>query len=455
MQLIVDTTQQKLARKDGQPFFWLGDTAWELVNKLTLQEIEHYLSLRAQQGFTVIQTVVLAEMNGLKSGNAYGRMPLKQNSEGMYDPMIPDVDEASHYWTHLDAIMALAEQFGLYIALLPTWGDKFNLAHGIGPVIFNEHNAFDYGQWLGERYKHRDNLVWVLGGDRKLETYAHFSVVRRMAQGLRAGGSGRHLQTFHPAGEQSSSLQVHDEHWLDFNMIQSGHGKPPIPNHRRVLHDIQRMPSKPTLDAEPCYEDLPIAFNPENGYFDASDTRKAAYCAVLAGAFGHTYGHQSVWCMNTVPDTYSLYTWKEALQRPGAWQMRHVRTLMMHFSDSKRQNDTRLLIDNPRGANEMIATRGLDFSLVYNPNGLPMKVYQQELTHTEQQFYWYDPRLGHLHKAVPKTEGEVLHFRPPSSGRGHDWVLIAAGSKRITRLIRNISDFFILNEGEKREEEIV
>src|ERR1035441_6134550 len=49
---------------DGRPFFWLGDTAWELIHHTTREEASYYLHTRGRQGFNVIQTVVLSEFNG-------------------------------------------------------------------------------------------------------------------------------------------------------------------------------------------------------------------------------------------------------------------------------------------------------------------------------------------------------------------------------------------------------
>ena len=42
---------------DGKPFFWLGDTAWLLFQKLTYEEALIYLDNRAAKGFTVIQAM--------------------------------------------------------------------------------------------------------------------------------------------------------------------------------------------------------------------------------------------------------------------------------------------------------------------------------------------------------------------------------------------------------------
>ncbi|MFN3422021.1 MAG: DUF4038 domain-containing protein, partial [Armatimonadota bacterium] len=74
-----------LVTEKGQPFFYLADTAWELFHRLNREEAETYLKDRAQKGFTVIQAVVLAELDGLNTPNAYGQKPLHNN-----DPTQPN-----------------------------------------------------------------------------------------------------------------------------------------------------------------------------------------------------------------------------------------------------------------------------------------------------------------------------------------------------------------------------
>ena len=65
-----------LVTEDGRPFFYLGDTAWELFHRLTREDAVRYLQLRADQGYTAIQAVALAELDGLTVPNAYGDLPL-------------------------------------------------------------------------------------------------------------------------------------------------------------------------------------------------------------------------------------------------------------------------------------------------------------------------------------------------------------------------------------------
>ncbi len=254
--LRVSHNRRFLTLKDGTPFFWLGDTAWSIFHLLTREEAELYLKDRQQKKFNVIQVVALAEPDGLETTSAYGRKPLLKNGDGNYDPTLPDLSGGYSYWDHIDYILNLAEEHNLYMAFLPTWGDKYNQAWGKGPEIFNKENAFQYGKWLGERYKERKDLLWVLGGDRKLEKPEHLKIIRAMAAGIKRGDEGRHLMTFHPAGGLSSSASVQEEDWHDFNMLQSGHNKLDIDNYNMITHDYQLEPTRPVLDAEPRYDSI-------------------------------------------------------------------------------------------------------------------------------------------------------------------------------------------------------
>ena len=157
--LKVSDNKRFLVTADGKPFFWLGDTAWELFHRLNREDAEKYLKNRAERRFTVVQAVVLAELDGLNDPNAYGERPLVDN-----DPARPN--EA--YFAHVDWIVKRANALGIYVGMLPTWGDKWNKKWGVGPEIFTAANAEAYGAWLGRRYKDA-GIIWILGGDRPVE----------------------------------------------------------------------------------------------------------------------------------------------------------------------------------------------------------------------------------------------------------------------------------------------
>ena len=154
--LRVSENKRYLVHDDGSPFFYLGDTAWELFHRLNREETERYLENRRQKGFNVIQAVVLAELDGLNAPNVNGDRPLIDK-----DPTKPN--EA--YFKHVDWVVSTAHSKGMFIGMLPTWGDQV-VPRNNRPVIFNEDNARTYGRFLGTRYKDAPNIIWILGGDR-------------------------------------------------------------------------------------------------------------------------------------------------------------------------------------------------------------------------------------------------------------------------------------------------
>jgi hypothetical protein len=124
----------------SKPFFWLGDTAWELFHRLNREEAIEYLDTRKAQGFNVIQAVALAEFDGLRTPNAYGDLPLVELDPTRLDitPGNNPKDGAEYdYWDHVDFVIKAAADRGLYIGMLPTWGDKVAHLWGDGPIVFD------------------------------------------------------------------------------------------------------------------------------------------------------------------------------------------------------------------------------------------------------------------------------------------------------------------------------
>ena len=445
--LRVSDNHRFLITTDGKPFFWLGDTAWELFHRLDRNEAERYLKNRARLGFTVIQAVALAELDGLQTPNPYGQLPLLDN-----DPTRPN--EA--YFQHVDWIVKRANELGLYIGFLPTWGDKWNKAWGAGPEIFTAANAESYGEWLGNRYRDA-GVVWILGGDRPLDKAkegVQREILRSMAKGLRRGDGGKHLITFHPTGGAGSAPLFHAEEWLDFNMRQNGHSAEFTGRYDQTRIDYDRTPVKPVLDGEPIYEDHPVNFDAKKfGHSIASDVRRPLYWDLFTGAFGHTYGHHSVWQMfhpnRHKPINDPLMSWSDAILQPGAAQMRHGRALMESRPFLTRIPDDSLLgtervPTNVPGAGRyrFVATRDSEgtYLMVYVPVGRPFSVRLDALRGTKLKAWWFNPRDGNA-KAIgilPVTT--IQRFTPPAQGEMLDWVLVvddaskrypAPGSRRL------------------------
>lgn len=422
-QLRVAPDGNYLETTTGNPFFYLGDTAWELLHRLNKTETRQYLTDRSAKGFNVIQTVILAELDGLQTPNAQGDLPLIDQDPNQPNPA---------YFEHVDWVLELADSLGLYLGLLPTWGDKFNLKWGVGPEIFNPENAEKYGAFLGERYRNH-SIIWILGGDRNPEEVEDFAIIRQMANGLRSRTDTQQLITYHPQGGYSSADFFTNEDWIDFHMFQSGHGT----RDNKMNYDFPRTtrskaPSKPVINGEPLYEDHPINWRPINGWFTDFDARQAAYWSVFMGTAGHTFGNHNIWQMWTAkhePISRARTSWEAALQYPAAAQMGYLKELLIAAHFSKLVNTWELTTAAPNsGGNTVVAMSGTtpigNLALIYTPFGQKLHVRKNKISGILTTMEWFNPRTGDYLPASYQEENDHFVFDPPfDPQRGNDWVL--------------------------------
>lgn len=97
--IMVSENHRFLQHEDGTPFFYLGDTAWELFHRLSREEADAYLSDRASKGFTVIQAVAIAELDGHTVPNAYGHLPLDDFDPGRQPSPTDPTTTIGTMWT--------------------------------------------------------------------------------------------------------------------------------------------------------------------------------------------------------------------------------------------------------------------------------------------------------------------------------------------------------------------
>ena len=449
-QIGVDKTNRYLITKeDGKPFFWLADTGWELFRRLTREEAVEYLETRKKQQFNVIMAVALAEEDGLRQANVYGKLPFR-------DLEIPewDVTPGSNpgnineydYWDHVDFIVREAAKRNLYIGLLPTWGDKVAYKWGAGPMIFHNHpeKAYAYAKKLAERYKDQWNIIWILGGDRpavyEREGRKHDDrpVWRTMAKAIREVCGEDVFITYHTGWPPTSDF-FPDEEWLGMHTLQSGHGSREVKAWELIRSGLNVQPQRPIIDLEPCYEDHPV--NPwdgkwtraERGYFNDYDVRARIYRGVFAGGCGATYGHHQVWqFLDTtryapINAGDTIIGWKEALNSKAANQIYHLKNLMLSRKDFNRVEDNNLVV-SIRGSDytdEIIATRNKQatYAMVYLPKPEPVTIDLDRLSKGRKKISWFNPVTGKFNKLRKQYANGILTFTPPSV-KQKDWVLV-------------------------------
>ncbi len=423
--LVVSADHRSLQYENGVPFFWLGDTAWEIIGKLTPAEMRFYLDDRAAKGFNVIQVMNLSD-HDIAVGDRNGERPFHG------DPLRPN----EKYYVGLDSLVAMARSRKLVIALVVAWGE-YDVSPGAnGTPLFDSLTAYSYGKWIGTRYKSAQNIVWIMGGDRPpyKDNIDRRPVWRAMAKGIKESAGDQSLITYHPNGERSSSQWLHNEPWLSFNMIQSSHGRKDSPTWDMVHTDWSKEPAKPTLDSEPNYEDHPInpwpVWKVEYGYFRDHDVRKQLYRSVFAGGAGVTYGHHAIWQFMSERDEVINFAdrgWLNAMQRPGATQAGYVRKLMESRPLIGRTPDNSIIVAGQGEKGERVeAFRGKDnsYCMVYSPVAKELTLNTTFFKSPTLTVWWFDPATGKVGNPSTINKGPAVRFSPPVGTELHDWVVI-------------------------------
>lgn len=187
--LKVSANQRFLQTADGSPFFLLGDTGWLLPERLDRAEAQYYLQKCRAAGFN---TVLVQVVDDTPAYNIYGQPSLPAG----WDMTKADPQGVYSYWDHLDYIIKLAEQNGIYIGMVTVWGSQ------VKAEKINAAQAKAYGKFLAERYKDSPNIIWIMGGD--IPGDVHPEVWESLATTIKAIDHN-HLMTYHPRGRYTSA----------------------------------------------------------------------------------------------------------------------------------------------------------------------------------------------------------------------------------------------------------
>ncbi len=424
-----------------------------MLHRLNREEIETYLENRRAKGFNVIQTVLISEfIHSDKLTNYYNdSIFINENPErpAVIPGNNPENAREYDYWDHVDFAVKTAENKGIYLALLPSWGEW--VTPRSEKALFNtKEQAYNYGWFVGNRYRNSPNIIWILGGDRHPDERSNgLELWRAMAEGIADGTNNikkmdgkadysTTLMSFHCF--ESSSKWFHHDDWLDFNCWGSYHAE--VNNTRSFLATISdwNLPNpKPTINSEPNYEGHGINYAiDDNGIFTSTDVRMAAYWSVFSGAAGFTYGAQPIWQFTDETrkklSAKTYMDWKEGMDLPGAFQVGILKKLMGSYPMTEMVPDQSLIVAGQGDCGSYsCAIRGKSFAYIYIPTGNKTTVKLGIISGTKTKASWFDPRTGQITNIgefdnsgsqsfdVPGMSKELSWLR---SGRGCDWVLI-------------------------------
>jgi Putative collagen-binding domain of a collagenase len=119
----------------------------------------------------------------------------------------------------------------------------------------------------------------------------------------------------------------------------------------------------------------------------------------------------------------AVVPWKEALDRPGAVQLGHLRRLVESRPMLDRVPDQSLLTGDEMN-DRIQATRGKDYAMIYSTSGSRIEVHLGRISGEQLHAWWFDPRSGEARDTGMHPNRGRVSFQPPSLGLGHDWVLV-------------------------------
>ena len=418
--------QHRYLLNGNTPFFYLADTAWLLCQVCDEEQARLYLTNRREKGFTVIQSMLIHCLPDMDATNP---------AESERDATQPE------YWRFVDKIVHMAEELGLYMALVPAWGSVVQAG------LLHPGNLDTYMTFLAERYRSAPNIIWLLGGDIRGDEYIPF--YRQAGKRLRKLNPDK-LIGYHPFGRTSSSQWFHNEPWLDFNMFQSGHRRYDQAslgawddnhldsesyfgedNWRYVEHDLALTPPKPTIDGEPSYEWILQGLHDlSQPYWREWDVRRYAYWSLFAGAMGHTYGDNSIqqfFHTPTIPGAFGVrYPWQDALHHVGSEQMGILRELMESVDYQHGRPAQELLLSAQGEQYHRISVfAGSDYLFAYDYLGESFTISLAPFTGRRVTSSWFNPVSGRRSFLGDVTGLDHLTVKPAARFTpDNDWVLV-------------------------------
>jgi hypothetical protein len=271
-----------LLTQSGIPFLLTGDAPHSMFVNLSVADADMFMFNRASHGVNALWVEVLC--NGYTAGRSDG---------STYDGIAPFTDPTDistpndAYFARIDTMVGIAAKYNITIFL-----DAFETG---GWMSFLEAQgnakAFNWGVFLGNRFRDVPNVVWITGND--FQTWSLSPTDNELIKNIMAGISSadsNHLQTIELNFDVSGSLD--DGITAPFVSLAGAYTY--YPTYDEVLTQYNKDPFQPVYLQEGHYDGEWVG-----GCCGESGTpnilRRQAYWSVLAGAVaGQMYGSR-IW----------------------------------------------------------------------------------------------------------------------------------------------------------------
>lgn len=415
----------------ARPFRIHGDTAWSMIANLTYAEAELYLADRASRGINTVLVNLLERRFAVNApANRRGDQPFTTPGD------FARPNEA--YFAFADSVLDLAAGHGMLVLLCYLYAGYAGGPEGWYEDMLAPRNTrqvcFDFGRYLGARYRDRPNIAWVAGGDfAPPDGSEGQSRMLRVLEGIRDAGAAQ-LATGHWAPHSLSSEEGPFAPHLGLNAVYTyGPGNNGL-TQGKAREGYAVTPPLPAFLFESGYE--------AEGWVDGSpqSVRERLYWAVLSGATaGAISGHRDIWPFQTASwgsgYAFGQQPWQQSLDSPGARDMRYMGELFAalpwHELAPAGIAGTPTLITkgggSPGSHDYVAAALAKDRLLVayLPPAGSSSRAIavNTSLVGAKVAARWFDPTTGAFTAAPRATNGD--YTAPGRNGSGaNDWVLV-------------------------------
>jgi hypothetical protein len=417
-----------LVDQNGVPFLIMGDAPQTIIGNVSVADATVFLNDRKARGFNTVwinlvcRTVAYACTT---DGSTFDGIPPFTTADDLSTPN-------ETYFARADAILNVAKSLNMLVILdaIDTGGWMTTLESNSLATVRT------YGQYVGNRYKNFDNVIWMSGNDfNSWHIDSDDSKVRAVALGIKDVDT-RHLHTIELDYLNYSSSSLDDSTWAPIIGLEAAYTY--YPTYYEVLKDYNRPSFLPVFMVEGYYEgedlfgadpDVPLR------------QRRQEYWAALSGATGQLFGNHYSWTF--------LPGWQSNLNTPGANQFSYLISLLQtrpwfslipdqahkYLTSGYGTYATLTPATTPSGINSITgndyatAAATSDGSLViaYLPTLRTVAVDLSQLSGPSVA-RWFDPTLG-TYVSIPggpfPNSGSTA-FTPPGThadGSG-DWVLV-------------------------------
>jgi hypothetical protein len=290
-----------LVDQKNTPFLMVGDSPQHLITNLSRQEAAAFMANRRGYGINTLWINLLCICKEAKT------------FDGIVPFLVPgDIATPNPaYFQRVDDMLHLAADHGMVVLLDPietiSWLDLLR-KNGTS-------KAFEYGQYLGNRYKDFPNIIWMHGNDfQSWRNAADDALVQAVARGIRSVDAN-HIHTVELNYTTSGSLE--DKSWAPLIELNAAYTY--FPTYAQVQTEYNRQNFKPVFMVEANYEFENVGPDTEGG--STQNLRRQEYWAMFSGAAGQLYGSAHTWKLQK--------GWEANLDTPGVIQLSYMKNLFV------------------------------------------------------------------------------------------------------------------------------